>query len=314
VTSTNRTPLVLAVLALPPWAWFLVRDLSPRFDVFAIGMPLFLAVGLAGAVVVTAVARVHRGAVAAVAASWLLFASAVIVGPWSPTGGEPPVEGVRLAAANVRGRVMNPVALNDLLAQDADVLVVGEMLPALLRPLGETYEYSSAGRGSFDVVVYSRWPLVPLDDPPDVVARYGVAVQVLAPGGAFVLYGLHLPRPSYPITAAYEAGLRSHRRLIEDLVAAIEAEPLPVVVAGDLNLTDRGGGYRALSEAEHDAMRANWAGPTSVRWWPLLLRIDHVFVPPTWCADDSRRFEIADSDHKGVSATIGACASTAGSG
>ncbi|MEZ4501389.1 MAG: endonuclease/exonuclease/phosphatase family protein [Dehalococcoidia bacterium] len=312
MNSTNRTALVVALLALPPWTWFLVRDLSPRFDAFAIGMPLFLGAGLVVALIIAALARIPRWAIAGVGASWLLFSAVVIMGPWTPKGSDAPVDGFRLAAANVRGRVMNPVALDDLLAQDADVLVVSEMLPGLLRPLDEEYAYSTAGRSSFDVVVYSHWPLVPLDDPPEVVARHGVAVEVQAPDGPFVLYGLHLPRPSYPITAAWEVGLRTQRRIIDDMIAAIEAESLPVVIAGDLNLTDRGGGYRALSDARRDAMRVGWAGPTSVRYPMLLLRIDHIFVPPSWCAEDPTRFDITASDHKGVSSTIGACPADVG--
>jgi endonuclease/exonuclease/phosphatase (EEP) superfamily protein YafD len=310
VTSTTRTSLIVAGLALPPWPWFLVRDLTPRFDAIAIGMPLFLLVGLAAVLVVGAVARAPRRALAGIAVSWLLFAAVVIVGPWTPKGSAAPVDGLRLVATNVRGQAMSPVALDDLLGQHGDVLVVSEMLPELLQPLGEAYPYSVAASDGFDVVVYSKFPLVPLEDPPAAVSDHGVAVEVEAPGGPFVLYGVHLPRPSYPITADWEVGLRTQRRIIDGIIAAIEAEPRPVVVAGDLNLTDRSGGYRALTGVHRDAMRVDWAGPTSVRWWPLLLRIDHILVPEDWCAADPQRFVITASDHKGVSATVGACTST----
>ena len=54
-----------------------------------------------------------------------------------------------------------------------------------------------------------------------------------------------------------------------------------VVVAGDLNLSDRAGGYRILTGVYRDAMRAGvWATDTYRLhvWRALLLRIDHVFV------------------------------------
>jgi endonuclease/exonuclease/phosphatase (EEP) superfamily protein YafD len=39
----------------------------------------------------------------------------------------------------------------------------------------------------------------------------------------------------------------------------------------------------------------------------LLLRIDHVFVPGDWCADDGGRFPLTGSDHRGVKVTVGPC-------
>jgi endonuclease/exonuclease/phosphatase (EEP) superfamily protein YafD len=42
-------------------------------------------------------------------------------------------------------------------------------------------------------------------------------------------------------------------------------------------------------------------------WATLFLRIDHVFVPQTWCGADPTRFEIPGSDHRGISVTIGPC-------
>ena len=101
-------------------------------------------------------------------------------------------------------------------------------------------------------------------------------------------------------------------RIVERLGDRVASERVPVVVAGDLNSADRAPDYRALVARGGliDAMRAGWAGPTSVgKWQPLLVRIDHVLVSAGWCGDGPRRFHIPGSDHVGVTVSIGPCAS-----
>ncbi len=58
-----------------------------------------------------------------------------------------------------------------------------------------------------------------------------------------------------------------------------------MVLAGDLNLSDRGPSNHRLTAVLHDAMRSGWAAPTSLKWPQrlLLLRIDHVLVSDGWC-------------------------------
>jgi endonuclease/exonuclease/phosphatase (EEP) superfamily protein YafD len=136
----------------------------------------------------------------------------------------------------------------------------------------------------------------------------GQRVEIDGPEGPFVLYAMHLQKPGIS-PSSVEIGFRSHRRLVDRLVDAVQAETLPVVVAGDLNLGDRTSGYRALTDVLDDGMRAGWTGPTSLRRTTrlLLARIDHVFAPETWCAEDSRTFTMRGSDHRGVATTIGPC-------
>jgi endonuclease/exonuclease/phosphatase family metal-dependent hydrolase len=84
-----------------------------------------------------------------------------------------------------------------------------------------------------------------------------------------------------------------------------------VVIAGDLNMSDRVTSYRTMDAALTDAMRADAAGRTTYvgGWWTsVLLRIDHVFVDPSWCAADPATFDVAGSDHRGVEASVGPCA------
>ena len=56
-------------------------------------------------------------------------------------------------------------------------------------------------------------------------------------------------------------------------------------------------------------MRSRWAGPTyaALVWRPLLLRIDHVFVPRDWCSAAPERFAVRGSDHQGVAVDVGPC-------
>jgi endonuclease/exonuclease/phosphatase family metal-dependent hydrolase len=84
---------------------------------------------------------------------------------------------------------------------------------------------------------------------------------------------------------------------------------MPVVVAGDLNVSDRTSTYAHLVAHRRDAMRAGWAGST-FRPFPfelLALRIDHVIVDRTWCAAHPHRFHPHGSDHEAVQVTIGRC-------
>ena len=97
----------------------------------------------------------------------------------------------------------------------------------------------------------------------------------------------------------------------DPVVAAIDGEQRPVVVAGDFNMSDRVVSYRVMDDALIDAMRAGSAGRTTYvgGWWTAtLLRIDHVFVVPAWCAADAGTFETAGSDHRGLQVAVGPCA------
>ncbi|MGH3460479.1 MAG: endonuclease/exonuclease/phosphatase family protein, partial [Kribbellaceae bacterium] len=77
------------------------------------------------------------------------------------------------------------------------------------------------------------------------------------------------------------------------------------------NTTDRGRDYRVLTDDARltDAMRDDWAAPTQIgAWATLFVRIDHILVSQGWCSDDTRRYRVPASDHRGIMATIGPCA------
>jgi endonuclease/exonuclease/phosphatase family metal-dependent hydrolase len=129
-------------------------------------------------------------------------------------------------------------------------------------------------------------------------------LRIERPGAPFVLRVIHAPNPLYETTFEQQEALAAH------IVETAEAEQLPAVVVGDLNLSDRAEGYRIITRSMRDAMRAgSWPGDTYRLhvWRALLLRIDHMFVPNGWCAADAGTFEVPGSDHRGIEATVGPC-------
>ena len=93
------------------------------------------------------------------------------------------------------------------------------------------------------------------------------------------------------------------------MIQAARLERDPVVIAGDLNLSDRAHGYRLLCEGRRDAVRGSFARSTFVgdglMWRLLKLRIDHIFIPADWSHGGGSSFKLIGSDHHGVRADIG---------
>jgi Endonuclease/Exonuclease/phosphatase family len=96
---------------------------------------------------------------------------------------------------------------------------------------------------------------------------------------------------------------------VSAIIRLTDSSRLPVVVAGDLNVSDRTDAYRRLVSHRRDAMRAQGAGSTYRPFpWNLLgLRIDHVIIDRSWCATRPNRFHPTGSDHQAVQVAIGPC-------
>ncbi len=288
-----------------PWGWFLVRDGLGSVSLgIAILLPVLVVVAVVALVALVRPVRVGM----AVAASVAVAGAVAVVGPWTPRDAGPvaPDRAVTVAGANVQSRAQ---AADAVLAVDADVLVVNEMTKRLRPALAARYPYRLDDVRTDDpsLAVYSRLPL----GRPQVDDLPGLRVEVAAPGGPFVLYALHVPRPWITGPPGYEATPAEHLRIVERVADRVATERAPVVVVGDLNSVDRAPDYRGLVARGGlvDAMRAEWAAPTSVaKWTPLLPRIDHVLVSAGWCGDRPSRFALPRSDHLGVAVTVGPCA------
>lgn len=281
-----------------------MRDVpNPAVDVAAILLPL-----LAGAVALVALgaALVRRRLTPLVlAASTLLAGTVAVLGPWRPADAGRVEGGLVVAGANVDGGDRPLAAMRTV---DADVWVVGEVSRAVEDELGAVYPHHEGGGERPHVAVFSRFPLRLLEEAgPDLP---GQRYEVAGPDGPFVLYALHVPRPwiSGGSAGDYQVGVDEHQRIVERLADQVAAETLPAVVVGDLNSTDRGRDYRALTRGTVDAMADTTGGPTSVGKWRLLLaRIDHVLVTPGWCGDGARRVGMPGSSHRLVTVRVGPC-------
>jgi endonuclease/exonuclease/phosphatase family metal-dependent hydrolase len=177
------------------------------------------------------------------------------------------------------------------------------------RSLSGAYPYQGRPRRG-DQLVLSRFPLRRLDRPtsfpPKLTAERW---EVETDSGRLVLYSARLSRPHAREPGQIGAALARQETQVAALLRAATAERVPTLLAGDLNLSDRTREYRRLTGRFRDAMRAGLAGPTYMRllYRPLLLRIDHLFVPRGWCTRDAHTFTMRGSDHLGVTADVGPC-------
>jgi len=305
----KRQGVGAAVVALAPWAWFGVRNLSSLFDLVATGIPV-LALAVAVAIGVYAVLRKRRLLVIGVV-SWLAAGTVAVAGPWRPEPVPPPVRGFRIVSANVNSK--NPTidrAVADALAQDADLVLLIEAGKGRLSPPAE---YPTVIRPTYSSqVILSRFPIRLLDKPQEWPNDFRAhRLEVDAPSGRVIVYLAHLKRPHLGPGRILKirSQLRAQRRERESLLASAREETVPVVIAGDFNTSDRSRGYRRIAGRFRDAMRSRWAGPTYIGtlWKPFLLRIDHVFVPRDWCSGHAVRFTLHGSDHRGLAVDVGPC-------
>ncbi|WP_219420097.1 endonuclease/exonuclease/phosphatase family protein [Pseudonocardia nigra] len=250
-------PLVTPVLVVLPWSWFLVSDrLGVLTDVLAVVLPLLGALTVALAWLVAR--RWRRRRAYLVGSSAALAVAVGVLSPWLPAdaGAVAPGGAVTVAGGNVADVGDSASDLTDL---GADLLVVVEMTNELVEPLSAVYPHSYFEDGDPDFGVYSRLPFRVLEGPsPDLP---GLRLAVEGPGGAFVLYALHVPRPWFTDAGpAYQVSAPEHARLVELVALRVAAEEAPVVVVGDLNTSDRSRQYRQLTGRAGlvDAMRGSW--------------------------------------------------------
>ena len=228
-----------------------------------------------------------------------------------------PDSSLLLAAVNLQYDSEDPDAtVRSALDVGADVLVVAEVTTRTHALLRAAFPHSLVTQYALDtndnaVGVYAHVPFEVLAAPPRS-GREALRVRVTGPQ-PFLLYAVHLPRPvlRYDGTTGL-VRLAEHRREVHRLDAAIRAELEPVVLAGDLNLSDRTNGYRVLTFGRLDVMRtgdgthatrSTYRGGRRWRW--LMFRIDHCIIPAGWGVADATTFDIGGSDHRGISARIG---------
>jgi len=295
-------------IGLVPWLWFVLRDhLGELGDMIGLGLPVLAAPTVA----LLAIGRVwvRWRVVLAWMVSWALVFALGVFGPRLPDRMDDPVDPVTLVTANVRFDNRTPeLAAADVLAEDADVVVVPEATRSIVAPLAARYEHVQRTDDDFSygVAVFSHLPLTAAErlDIGNGVLR----VEVAGPR-PFVLYAAHLSRPVLRPRESTHVSHAENYQQVQQLAAVMQRESLPVVLAGDLNLSDRARGYRLLADDLTDVARSSWAGTTYLGgvYRVFLLRIDHLFASPGWCGERAGTFTITGSDHHGVRADVGEC-------
>lgn len=298
----SRWAPVLVGAALP-WTWFLLRDLGGPMEGVAVLLPVLV---LAALILVLGFAVGRRRATPLpVAMSLLLFGLVSVGEPMLPSRGPLPTASLTLLTANLFWDNPTPdAAVDALLAVGADVEVAVETT-AEHRETMERIDTAHPYAATDDqLVVRSRYPVTAMLDPTHVPARQILRVTIEAPAGTFVLYAVHALNPLSESTFA------SQLVWVDRLLRAAAQEALPVVIAGDFNMSDRQLGYRRLVGDMRDAITAGGRGRTTYSsgiWAPLFLRIDHVFVSREWCGMNARTVDLPGSDHDGVAVAIGPC-------
>jgi endonuclease/exonuclease/phosphatase (EEP) superfamily protein YafD len=291
-------PVALAAL---PWTWFVVRDLGPSMDPIAFVLP-FGAALLALVVFGAASLSVHMR-FALVSLSLVVFTVVATIAPRLPQTTPRPIDPFRLVSANTyEGNERPADAARALTAGRPSVVVAVETTPSVVEALAAALP----GDDSVHVAllnVFSTWHVEKLPQIPGIPKGTVIRVEIRRPGMPFILYAVHLENPLHDVSFS------QHADTVLRLLRAAEAETLPVVLAGDFNMSDRSTSYRAMDGAMHDAMRSRLAGSTyEDGFWALLqLRIDHVFVSPQLCDAGGATFDVPGSDHEGLSVEIGRC-------
>ncbi len=306
---------MVGLVALP-WAWLLLRRWLPGADFVDLVMPWLGVMGAAfGGLAVLFSPRLR--VLGVVAVSGAMVAAVVTLAPrWPSTPTRVAGGGLRVMTQNMtgeRGDVSElSVAIDD---ERPDVLVVTESTASVRAGLVDRFPHVASvaptDRGPQpylvpEVDVFSRYPLEVSGGPAWLP---GVRAVVAAPTGPVVVYGLHLAKVRVATDHEYSLPRPVRAQLVDDVVAALRAETLPTVVAGDLNLWDRSSEYRHLLRVMRDATRVTVPRSTTrrgeLRW--LFIRGDHVLMSRSWCATRYRWFEVRGADHRGIVVTVGAC-------
>jgi hypothetical protein len=292
-----------AIGAALPWAWFLVRDLGGVAQLVAVALPVLVVATLVGLAIAAIDAR--KVAPLVVAASVAAFGWTTIIGPRSAQPAPAPRATVSIVSANVAGATAPAAVAETLSAVSADLVVALDTPPAARDALrdaaGDDMSFLESGR----FAVLSALPLRELPAAPDLSEQRVLRFLVEGRAGDFVVYAVQAGGP------LLDAALDDRLDFVERLRAAARSEDLPVVLAGNFNLSDRTTGYRELASSFRDAMRANTSASATLSAWflePLVLRVDHLFTTRRWCAKESATFEVPGADHVGMVAAVGPCA------
>ncbi len=108
-----------------------------------------------------------------------------------------------------------------------------------------------------------------------------------------------------PFLRQYRSAYQRRAAEVEQIVARVEAETLPVLLSGDFNATPDNWTYRQLAQGRTDAFRvagSGWGG--TYRADRPLVRIDFVLADPAWEVVTAHVPAVEFSDHRPVVARL----------
>jgi endonuclease/exonuclease/phosphatase (EEP) superfamily protein YafD len=209
---------------------------------------------------------------------------------------------LRLVSLNIRYRTSDLEYIASYLEDaKADVLVLQEVTRSQAQQLDQmlaSYPHRMVDPDWRGAAVYSRWPLTTAEwTPLAPLASRGAYVELDWGGERIALLGVHLHWPLSP----REARIRD--RQLEQLAAFAAAATLPLIVAGDFNLTPWSPHFRrtlATSGLRDCALGQGLAPswPSQATW--IGIRIDHCLASREWRPLDARVGPHVGSDHRPV--------------
>jgi endonuclease/exonuclease/phosphatase family metal-dependent hydrolase len=186
-------------------------------------------------------------------------------------------------------------ALNIIRDSDADVVALQELSEAmalvLASDLADRYPYQALHTQPGDPIpgqgVLSRYPLLSDDYWRIYLAHQRVTLEI--EGAPITFYNTHPVQPLHP------NGFARRGEEIRDLLARLETETGPLVIAGDFNMSDQSDDYWRIAGHYQDTYRAaGWGlgftfpadlpyfgggnyAPAIFNLIPALVRLDYVF-------------------------------------
>lgn len=244
----------------------------------------------------------------------------------APASGEPSIKVLSLNCGWYKTSSEN---LADLIQQEQPALIflqeiVGKHAEGAFVWLKASYPYQL---GKPPVAILSKYPIlssemIHLAGHREVqqraviqMNRQDVAVYNISMTSPWIRPHKILPFLTVP---AYEYADRSAE--IKDLVGRLQKETLPVLAAGDFNMTDQSQDYHNLSAVMRDAFRTAGLG-FGFNWphgWDLnlfskklngefnfpLVRIDYIWSSPHWGSRSAKVLPAAGSEHLPVGAEL----------
>ncbi len=293
---------VLSLIIGTVMAWFAPHGFWP--DIMSNFRAVYLGCAIFGAVSLAILRRPRWALVSAVVAA----ANVAPVVPWVGVSPETPPACATEDQAHIV--VINAFIGNerfDLIVdyvrdEDPDILVISELYPDLGKMLEEEFPYAKwrEANSAWGIGIFSKYPLGPTEVVRTEIGPPQLDGLVHGPKGDFRLLAAHPPAPGHPLAA------RERNEALELLAERARTSEIPVVLAGDLNVTMWSPHYEPLEDAGLRNAREgrSVAGTFPQKLPPFRVPIDHVMHTSDIAVCDFGLGRNINSDHLPITARI----------